>query len=277
MIPQLLLFLVIGSAQICRCMSPAVIAQIAAYTEWKKSPGKTDPVFLLDDGADGTDAHSVALYTNLTLLAGDISDSVMNAKLQDAIQFAQQVCPSYEYWSEYFNLRKEKKYCKQYSTQKDIKLALKPLIKKINQYRMVVAVLSDQKLPKKELLDVAAEERNFKAALKPGEFPSLLTLISKLVPERKAELQRLQAEYTKLANHERMCEIIHASIRIAEKKELKYTMLKHDAKHLQAEHEKLSKSHERLIALVALHKSSQGTNGQSDFVRAIQSELDKVE
>lgn len=277
MILQLLLILLIGSAQICMGMSPAVTAQIAAYNEWKKAPGKTAPIFLLEQ-SDGTDEHSVAMYVLGTILA-DSAGTLYKQKVQDAVHFAQAVCPSFPYWPEFFATvaHPKRKDGSAYSDQKTIKIFLKPLIKKINQYRMVVAILSDQKIPKEELLDVVAEERKFRAALKPGEFPDLRALISKLVPERKAELQRLQAEYSKLANPETMCEIIHASIRITEKKELKYTMLKHDAKHLQAEHEKLLKSHERLIALVALHKSSQGTNGQSDFVRAIQSELDKVE
>lgn len=272
-----LFFMLVGS-QALGMANAAVQARVDAFNKWKENPGKTDPIFLLEVGSDGTDAHSVAMYTNLTVLTGNIPDSSMADKVNEAVQFAQQVCPSFELWPEFFQLMREKKDGKGYSVQKDIKLVLKPLIKKINQYRVVVSILSHgDKLPQRELLDIEQELRKLKAALKPGQPLNLLTIVSTLVPARKAELHSLQKEFEKLSNPDILCQVVYAAVEVVDKKQEKNAVLKHDLKQLSVQNEKFLKSHERMKALMALHESSQTTNWQADLVHVIQNELDKTE
>lgn len=161
--------------------------RVAAFNDWKKDPE-------IKKRLDADEPGTIQAYIHLTMFLREPEEKAKSPEyIAEAGQLAQQICPSYAYWPEYYEVYSRCKRGKACTHEENMELAVAPKVAEIMRLKMMRALL------KRENPHLVATKPDWKkevelAGIKKEDSRSLMALISRVLPAKNNELDQLKKE-----------------------------------------------------------------------------------
>ena len=268
--------------------------RVAAFNDWKK-----DPEIAKRLNAD--ESGTVQAYIHLTMMLKETEEKAKSPEyIAQATRLAKQVCPSYTFWDEYYQVFSRTKRGKCYSNEEQVELVLALKMQEINRLKEKIASLKGEEESIDDIFakmfDWKKETELLKSHMKEGDNWGLLSIIKRAIPAKQAEIERLNQEVIRLSQpavlgqtltakvteltqaHNQLANLRAEAIakqRALQAKTAELTQLQEQFSRTAQNLTQLQESRIRIRSMLALFSSSNASGWEASFIETIKVELGK--
>lgn len=176
------------------------------FNQWKQRPD------IVNTSGNSNDAPNVQAYIYLTMFINVEEEKAKSPELiAEATQFAQQLCPTFAYWPEHFQISARTRRGKAYTNEECVELNFGREIHEIVKLKMQLALLKGANpalIPTKP--DWKKELEIVKSLMEPKDNWSNIFLLPKISPVKWQEIDQLKKEVRVFSTAENLAKALGA-------------------------------------------------------------------